>query len=85
MRGQYVVRPRAFLTEPQGDFVKVFRDFWWIVDENGDPIFYDYPGEYPLPMGNGHPGVAERLITQTGGARIVNLPLAFQTIDPNNF
>lgn len=87
--GEFIWKPVDYVTEPQGNYVEVLRDRWWVTNDKGEVALFRFsPRESRLfPQCNGNKEIAEKVgaSTKSGGTGVTFIPLAFVTIDPSKF
>lgn len=85
MSPQFEWKPLSFVTDPEGPYVQVLRDEWWLVNESGDVLFYEVGGRL-FPQCN-----SSELIVRKMAARnplkpsVKQIPLALIPIHLEDF
>lgn len=78
--------PKSKVTEPRNhSIVQVYRDFWWVVDKDGNIALW----EGRAPQCNPSRELADILLKSTaskfGGVALEQIPLAFVEVDVRDF
>lgn len=69
----------TYVTAPRGVYVQVFRDHWWVTNDEGQIAIYRWRGG-ESPQCNTSKTIVERFGPNIGGTGLVFLPLAFMPI-----